>query len=187
MGTHDRPQAFVPDGFAVARELVTEEFRLEPLGPQHNVGDYEAWTSSIGHIRATPGFRDISTTPGFGGSTRPDPGMTLEDNLADLRQHAEDFAQRAGFTYTVLARGNARIIGCVYIYPSGSADGAADVRSWVRADRADLDVAVHDAVSAWWRRRIGRWRTPCKAGSAPSTEFGSAAPRAPALPRLRSY
>ena len=45
--------------------------------------------------------------------------------------------------------GSGRVIGCVYIYPSEGADGAADVRSWVRADRAGLDVAVHDAVSAW--------------------------------------
>jgi len=30
----------VPDDFVVPRELVTEDFRLEPLGPQHNEGDY---------------------------------------------------------------------------------------------------------------------------------------------------
>jgi hypothetical protein len=140
MGADGRPRPWVPDGFAVPRELVTGEFRLEPLGPQHNAGDYEAWTSSIDHIRATPGF---------GNRPWPDPGMTPEENLADLRRHAEDFAQRSGFTYTVLASGSGRIIGCVYIYPSGSAEGAADVRSWVRADQADLDVALHDAVSAW--------------------------------------
>jgi hypothetical protein len=46
-------------------------------------------------------------------------------------------------------RRDGRIIGCVYIYPSGSTDGTANVRSWVRADQADLDVAIHDAVSAW--------------------------------------
>ena len=139
MGTHDRPRPFVPDSFVVPRELVAEQFRLEPLGPQHNADDYDAWTSSIDHIRVTPGF----------GGRWPDPAMRLEENLADLQRHAEDFAQRSGFTYTVLARGSDRIIGCVYIYPSGSADGAADVRSWVRADQADLDVALHDAVSAW--------------------------------------
>jgi hypothetical protein len=149
MGTDDQPRAFVRDDFAVPRELVTGDFRLEPLGPQHNPGDYEAWMSSIDHIRATPGFQRVSPTPGFGDGTWPDPGMTLEENLADLRRHAEDFAQRAGFTYTVLARGSGRIIGCVYIYPSDTADGAADVRSWVRADKADLDVALHDAVAAW--------------------------------------
>jgi hypothetical protein len=140
MGTDDRLRAFVPDDFAVPRELVTEDFRLEPLGPRHNAGDYEAWMSSIDHIR---------TTPGFGDSTWPDPAMTLDENLADLRRHAGDFVQRAGFTYTVLARGNGRIIGCVYIYPSPDADGAADVQSWVRADQADHDVALHDAVAAW--------------------------------------
>jgi hypothetical protein len=140
MGTQDRPRAFVPDGFAVPRELATEEFRLEPLGPQHNQGDYEAWTSSIDHIRATPGFQ---------GRPWPDPAMTPEENLADLQRHAEDFAHRSGFTYTVLASDSSQIIGCVYIYPSDSADGTADIRSWVRADRAGLDVAVYDAVSVW--------------------------------------
>ena len=36
------------------------------------------------------------------------------------------------------------------VWPAASvADGAADVRSWVRADRAELDVPLHDAVSTW--------------------------------------
>jgi hypothetical protein len=140
MGTDDQPRAFVPDGFAVPRELVTGEFRLEPLGPQHNAGDFEAWMSSIDHIRATPGFESRSW---------PDPGMTAEQNLGDLQRHAEDFARRQGFTYTVLEAGSGRVIGCVYIYPSKGADGTAGVRSWVRADRAGLDVPLHDAVSEW--------------------------------------
>jgi hypothetical protein len=130
----------VPGDFAVPRELVTEEFRLEPLGPQHNEDDYQAWTSSVDHIRATPGFPH---------GRWPDPQMSLQDNLRDLQRHAEDFVQRAGFTYTVLSPESGRIIGCVYIYPSRSAAGVADVSSWVSADRADLDVALHDAVSAW--------------------------------------
>lgn len=138
MSAHDESRRFAPDDFEVPRELVTGEFRLEPLGPQHNEADYEAWTSSIEHIRGTPGFSDWSW---------PVP-MTLEDNLGDLRRHAADFANRTGFTYTVLASDDGRVVGCVYIYPSDSA-GVADVRSWVRADRADLDVPLHDAVAFW--------------------------------------
>jgi hypothetical protein len=135
------PLPFVPDDFEVPRELVTGEFRLEPLGPEHNAGDYEAWTSSVEHIRATPGFA---------GRSWPDPGMTPEQNLGDLRRHAEDFAHRSGFTYTVLAGPAERVVGCVYIYPpADGAPGAADVRSWVRADRAELDVPLYAAVSAW--------------------------------------
>jgi hypothetical protein len=130
---------FVPGDFSVPGELVTAQFRLEPLGPQHNDADYEAWTSSMAHIRATPGFVGRSWPT----------EMTPEENLGDLRRHAEDFAGRTGFTYTVLDPGG-RVVGCVYIYPTEDhAAGVAKVESWVRADRAELDVPLHDAVSAW--------------------------------------
>jgi len=138
---------FVPDDFEVPRSLVCAEFRLEPLGPEHNDGDYRAWTSSIPHIRATPGFA---------GRTWPLP-MTLAENLGDLERHAADFAARSGFTYTVRASGSDEIIGCVYIYPAASGDAedaaasGAEVRSWVSADRAPLDVVLYEAVSQWLR------------------------------------
>lgn len=162
---------FVPSDFPVPGELVTARFRLEPLGPQHNAGDYEAWTSSMAHIRATPGFARWKWPR----------EMTPEENLGDLRRHAGDFAARTGFTYTVLDP-DGRVVGCVYIYPAkaeegapagegaaggkgpgagggasaaesaevaGGAAGVADVHSWVRADRAELDVPLYAAVSAW--------------------------------------
>jgi hypothetical protein len=137
---------FVPAGFAVPRELVVAPFRLEPLGPQHNSADYAAWMSSVEHI---------SATPGFAGRGWPDPAMSADDNLADLLQHEDDFARRAGFTYTVIEIATGEIIGCVYIYPARDQDQDQDqdhdasVRSWVRADRASLDLALHDAVAAW--------------------------------------
>jgi hypothetical protein len=134
--------SFVPDDFEVPRSLAGEGFRLEPLGPEHNEGDYRAWTSSIAHIRATPGFE---------GRSWPTPDMTPEENLGDLERHAADFAGRSGFTYTVRAAGSDEIIGCVYIYPDASGDSGADVRSWVSADHAELDVALYQAVSAWLR------------------------------------
>ncbi|GHC81514.1 N-acetyltransferase [Streptomyces flavofungini] len=164
--------SFVPDDFVVPLELVTPEFRLEPLGAQHNAADLAAWTSSIEHIRATPGFQ--------GRSWPPVDGMTSEGNLGDLREHAEDFARRGGFTYSVIETGSREVIGCVYIYPSRAdhpshADGShadssladdfgtggfegtdrfvADVRSWVRADRAALDAPLYAAVDAWLAAR----------------------------------
>jgi hypothetical protein len=140
--------SFVPKDFEVPRALVCEGFRLEPLGPEHNEGDYRAWTSSISHIRATPGFE---------GRSWPVPDMTLAENLGDLERHAADFAGRSGFTYTVRAAGSDEIIGCVYIYPpaAGASEASeasgADVRSWVSADRASMDVVVYEAVSEWLR------------------------------------
>jgi hypothetical protein len=132
---------FVPADFDVPRELRTERFRLEPLGPRHNAADHAAWTGSIAHIRATPGYPD--------GSWPPAEGMTPERNLRDLERHADDFTRRKGFTYTVLEVPGDDLIGCVYLYPSRDAAYEVEASSWVRADRAELDVPLHDAVAAW--------------------------------------
>jgi len=110
---------FVPPEFDPPQRLSTPDFVLEPLGPQHNERDYHAWTSSIDHVRATPGFRD--------GSWPQD--MTAEENRGDLERHQRDFIERRGFTYTVLDPADGDVIGCLYIYPLKDAPGA-DVRSW---------------------------------------------------------
>jgi hypothetical protein len=132
------PVSFVPPSFDPPLVLTAAGFVLEPLGPQHNDRDYAAWTSSIEHVRLTPGFPD---------GTWPHP-MTLAENRRDLERHAGDFAARRGFTYTVLDPDDGDVIGCLYIYPIRQAPGA-DVRSWVRGDRADLDVPLAQAVAAW--------------------------------------
>jgi len=136
----DNDAPFVPDDFVVPRTLVTEAFRLEPLGPEHNEDDYAAWTSSMDHIKSTPGMV---------GRSWPRP-MTPEENLSDLEGHARDFANRKGFTYTVRDTGTGEIIGCVYIYPRKDEPGTR-VLSWVRASRASLDAPVYEAVSQWLR------------------------------------
>ena len=87
--------------------------------------------SSIEHIRSTPGYPD--------GNWPPRSGMTLEENLTDLRRHADDFTRGAGFTFTVLDPGDNDVIGCVYLYPSASEEWDVTVQSWVRADRSGLD------------------------------------------------
>jgi hypothetical protein len=131
---------FVPDGFSPPLGLDAAAFRLRPLGPDHNDSDHAAWTSSIDHILATPGYE---------GASWPHP-MTRDENRRDLEAHAADFAARIGFTYTVLAD-DATVIGCVYIYPSERPEFHVRVRSWVRAEDAPLDPVLYAAVSAWLR------------------------------------
>lgn len=146
---------FVPHGFAPPTSLLTDQFRLEPLGPQHNEADHAAWISSVDHIRATPGYPD--------GDWPPVSGMTLEENLQDLERHASDFARGRGFTFTVLDPDD-DVIGCVYLYPASSAPFEVTVQSWVRATSAHLDTPLADAVARWlatdwpWARidRCGR-------------------------------
>jgi len=89
-----RMSQIVPADFVVPLELLTEHALLRPLGPEHNVADYSAWTSSVDHIESTPGF----------GPPRdwPDGKMSLAENLADLEMHRRHFHERVGFTYTVV-------------------------------------------------------------------------------------
>jgi hypothetical protein len=94
----DHPRVFVPEEFTVPRRLETPLFVLEPLGPRHNHEDYAAWSTSIEHIRGTPGWE---------GSSWPRP-MTPEDNRRDLEMHARHFESREGFTYTVIDRARVR-------------------------------------------------------------------------------
>jgi hypothetical protein len=138
---------FVPADFVPPEGVDQPEFRLRPLGPEHNESDYAAWTSSMEHIHSTPGWAD---------STWPRP-MTSDENRDDLVRHRADFEARTGFTYTVLADrdGTETVIGCVYIYPPDPTDADAPdavVRSWVRAADAPLDAVLATTVRDWLER-----------------------------------
>jgi RimJ/RimL family protein N-acetyltransferase len=129
---------FVPPDFSVPLRLETSDFVLEPLGPEHNEQDYDAWTSSLEHIAGTPGFP-------WGTWPRE---MTPDENRADLQRHADDFRNRTGFTYTVLDPSDRDVIGCVYIYPLRDSDDTI-VQSWVRTSHAHLDTPLWRAVTDW--------------------------------------
>ena len=130
---------FVPDAFTPPSGLDHDAFRLRPLGPQHNESDYAAWTSSMEHILATPGYE---------GSSWPR-AMTLDENMGDLTKHAGEFVARSAFVYTVLAPEGETVIGCLYIYPSEKPGVDAKIRSWVRAADADLDPVLYRVVTDW--------------------------------------
>ena len=134
---------------------------LEPLGLEHNDQDYDAWTSSVEHIHATPGWEDSSWPR----------EMTPDENRVDLQRHADDFRSRTGFTYTVLDPASREVIGCVYIYPRPDSDYDARALSWVRASHGQLDTPLWRAVSEWL---------------AADWSFGSAAPRPWAPPSSRA-
>ena len=132
--------SFVPSSFDVPLSYAWAEFRLEPLGSEHNERDHVAWMSSIDHIRSTPGFSP---------EEEPDwpEAMTLDENLQDLLRHARHFEERRGFTYSVLEGDD--VVGCIYIYPGRLAGHDAVISSWVRESHAASDSAVREALGAW--------------------------------------
>jgi hypothetical protein len=170
----------VPDGFDPPRELDLPEFHLVPLGPQHNESDHAAWSSSIAHIRATPGFESWGWPPVE--------GMSLDANRDDLERHARDFAERTGFTFTVLKPGTEEVIGCLYIYPAkdGGDDGGPDPQAHletVRCVRLTLQRRfssivrnASDAKEQWraWRNRSLRLVQRDRASATTALDGGAA-------------
>lgn len=130
----------VAETFAVSDGLSTDLFVLEPLTTRHNEADHAAWTSSIDHIRRTPGFADRHW---------PAAACTVEENAASIAKHEEHAKLRVGFTYAVIERASGELIGSVYLYPPRRDGFDVDVRSWVREDKANLDKPLYAAVVSW--------------------------------------
>lgn len=129
---------FVPENFAVPATLETDRFRLRMLSVDDVEKDYEAVIES----------RDLLHSMG---SIWPREGFTIEENLADLERHQQEFLDREAFAYTVVSLDESRVLGCVYINPVESDDADARVRMWVRQSEYDkgLDAVLFEAVKKW--------------------------------------
>jgi 16S rRNA G966 N2-methylase RsmD len=86
----------------------------------------------------------------FGGQW-PRVGFTLEENLADLEKHQQEFLDRKAFAYTVVSLDETKVLGCVYIDPPEASDSDAVVVMWVRQTEYDkgLDEVLFNEVRDW--------------------------------------
>jgi len=96
---------FIPDDFEIPILLETNRFRLRMLSVDDGEKDYEAVLES----------RELLQTL-FGGSW-PRAGFTLEENLADLERHQQEFLDHKAFAYTVVSLDETKVLGCIYINP----------------------------------------------------------------------
>jgi RimJ/RimL family protein N-acetyltransferase len=136
----------LPDDFQIPAELETDRFRLRMLSVEDVELDYEAVMSSREHLRSV-----------FGPSTSwPQDSMTLEQDLADLRWHQNEFEKRLSFAYTVMKLDESQCLGCVYIYPTDRGKSAYDVHVylWVRQSELEhgLDALLLSTVKEWVTR-----------------------------------
>ncbi len=136
---HDvKKSLFVPATFEVPSVLETERFRLRMLSVDDVDKDFEAVIESRELLHAR-------------GSNWPREGFTIEENLADLEQHQQEFLSREAFAYTVVALDESRVLGCVYINPTKRVDAEAVVYMWVRQSEYDrgLDEVLFQTVKKW--------------------------------------
>lgn len=144
------PVRFVAASFAVPRGLITDTYRLEVLTPAVAELDYDAVMSSKDRLR------DV-----FSANDRwPADGMTLAQNIADLRKHEAEFHGRQAFAYTVLAPDAMLCLGCVYLYPSTVTGYDCEVYLWVRTSARHLDAVLHEDVRRWL---ASQWPFECPA------------------------
>lgn len=129
---------FVPDNFAVPPCFETNHFRLRMLSVKDVAKDYEAVIES----------RDLLHSMG---STWPREDFTIEENLADLERHQQEFIERKAFAYTVVSLDESQVLGCVYINPAESEAADSTVYLWVRQSEYDkgLDGVLFRAVKEW--------------------------------------
>jgi RimJ/RimL family protein N-acetyltransferase len=129
---------FVPEDFAVPAFLETDQFRLRMLSVEDVEKDYEAVIESSDLLHSM-------------GSTWPREGFTIEENLADLERHQQEFLDRKAFAYTVVSLDESQVLGCVYINPAESDKADAKVHLWVRQREYDkgLDGVLFKAVKQW--------------------------------------
>ena len=129
---------FVPKDFAIPAGLETEQFRLRMLCVEDVNKDYEAVMETQGRFLSM-------------GYDWPRVGFTIEENLADLEQHQQEFLSREAFAYTVVSPDESRVVGCVYINPAKEEGIDARIRMWVRESeyKKGLDPLLFRAVKEW--------------------------------------
>lgn len=130
---------FVPEEFDVPAVIETEHFRLRILSVDDVEKDYEAVMESQQML--------LKETNG----RWPREGFTLEENLADLERHQQEFLNREAFAYTVVSLDESRVLGCLYIKPVEDREAEASIRMWVRQTEYDrgLDPILFNTVRYW--------------------------------------
>jgi RimJ/RimL family protein N-acetyltransferase len=129
---------FVPDDFEVPAVLETERFRLRMLSVDDVDKDYQAVIESAELLHSM-------------GSNWPREGFTIEENLADLKRHQQEFLDRKAFAYTVVTLDESRVLGCLYINPTTQEGFDAFAYMWVRQSEYDqgLDPILFQTVKTW--------------------------------------
>ncbi|GAC1563354.1 MAG: hypothetical protein NVS2B7_37300 [Herpetosiphon sp.] len=130
---------FVPPDFVIPTGLATPHFRLRPLTTADCAQDYAAVMESAALLNAMFG-RDWPTAT-----------FTYADNLQDLAEHQQEYAQRQAFAYTVVNLDDTMCLGCVYINPPRGYPTDARVYLWVRQRAYDqgFDSILFHVVKTW--------------------------------------
>lgn len=132
-------KSFVPDTFDAPNTIVSDHFYIRPLTPDIAVLDYEAIMSSIEALQGIFGPT----------SAWPNTNITLEENIASLKVHEEEFNNRDAFAYSILTPDKSKCLGSVYIDPTRAEHYDCEVCFWLRDDSVELERHLFSFISNW--------------------------------------
>lgn len=116
------------------------QLMLVSAGPEWVAQDYAAVMASRRHIKHLFGPRD---------SWPPD-DLSIEDNLADLEWHRQEFSALRSFAYHLLDPEGLACLGCLYLYPTASDAHDAEAYLWTHVSLPREQAAqMEDEVIAW--------------------------------------
>ncbi|WDE04352.1 hypothetical protein SG34_023895 [Thalassomonas viridans] len=130
---------FIPDSFEAPRFLETNYFHFRVLDDAVAQLDYEAVMASQKRLKGIFGPE----------SDWPESDMTIEENIASLKVHKQEFESREAFAYSVFSDSKSTCLGSVYIDPSQSPNYECEVYLWVRDDSVTLDKELYQTVLNW--------------------------------------
>ena len=134
------PRRLVPDRFEVPERVEGPGFVIVPLTPDLLPKDYEAYMSSVAHLKG-------HLQPG---STWPE-GASLGDAIVDLCWVEQERRYRSSFAYAAMTPDESMELGCVYVYPTLKTGFDAEVNLWVRQSAYDegFDDVLYRFAKRW--------------------------------------
>jgi peptidoglycan/xylan/chitin deacetylase (PgdA/CDA1 family) len=134
----------VPDDFEVPIEVHDGEWHLEAITIHHVLRDFESYLASRDHLER----RMAEIEPDWDWP----PGLTLEDDLAEMGWHQGEFRRRTSFAYMLLTDDGTRSRGCVYLFPTEESHDAR-LDFWVTAGEYDagLEPRLVEFLRRWLR------------------------------------
>lgn len=133
--------AFLPEDFYTPTLVAGLRFQLRPISVHDVVRYFDAVMSSRDRL-----WDQFGPIWGW-----PTSDLSLEQVLVTLAWHQKEGELRRSFTYAVLTPDEARLLGCVYIFPPKKAGADAEVGFWVRSDQDgnDLEKELEEFVREW--------------------------------------
>jgi hypothetical protein len=142
----------VPESFTVPTIYMGANYKLVPLGPAVAEMDYQAYMSSIDHIKKSQG----------GNWPRPD--LTLADQAKDMAGEKSQWDGRKSFPFAVLNREGTKEFGCFYLRPSAKEGYDVAITMWVTKDQFDkgFEEQLYKDMKVWiaksWPFQKPAWR-----------------------------